>query len=120
MNTTLSICERCRIHEPDKCSMCRADKHEAFWFSPNDTKLLFYPASAFRRIATPDDIIPGYEFTSYREAKIFVCNYGHDSDDVVFVKINEEWMLAWGYDKQGRLLVCKSNEGWIDSVPLEV
>lgn len=81
--------------------------------------MIFYPASAERRLATHNDIIPNQTFTSYAEAKAFVLRYGHDSDDVVFVKINDEWALAWGYDDQGRLLVCKESEGWCDSIPVD-
>ena len=40
--------------------------------------MVFYPASAWRRIATHKDIIPGKTFATYAEAKAFELNTGHD------------------------------------------
>lgn len=81
--------------------------------------MIFYPASAEHRWATHHDIIPDKTFASYDEARSFVLSYGHDSDDVVFVQINGEWAMAWGYDKQGRLLVCREHEGASSCVPID-
>lgn len=80
--------------------------------------MVFYPASAWRRSATHKDIIPGKTFETYAEAKAFVLNYGHDSDDVVFIQINGEWALAWGYNDSGELLVCAEDAMWSNAIPI--
>lgn len=81
--------------------------------------MIFYPASAERRPANHNDIVPNKTFTSYEEAIKYVCAWGHDSDDAVFVRVNGEWARAWGYDDKGNLLVCEENGFASKAIPLD-
>lgn len=80
--------------------------------------MTFYPAFGPRRSATNEDIVQGRTFDNFREAKLFVSRYGHDSDDAVFTNIDGRWIRVWKQDCHGNLLVTDELGAWCEAVPL--
>lgn len=81
--------------------------------------MIFYVASAYRRIANHNDIIPNKQFTSFENARSYMYSISHDSDDKVFSNVNGEWIIFWARNKKGEFLVSGEKEGWRDAISLK-
>jgi len=73
-----------------------------------EKELTFYPAYAYRREPTHNDIIKKMKSHSYekaeKKARSLLCD---DDSACVFVKINREWYIAYSRTKEGDLKLHK-------------